>query len=219
MINEKNLIHIKPKIAILDDDEKFSQDLQFILSQKYHCEIYDSKDKIIKSVKNKYMDFLKKIRLLYNNLILKNYSNILNIFSSICDDPPFSISLIDLDLNNHDEYEGYPISEELKKYNVKRIIYTGHSIDNIDLEMINNGIANAFINKKNDVFDDLIPCIEKLNEDFYVKFYNISHYLMQFDIQKNINDLLMLDNKKISDLEYILIYNSDTAKRELMICK
>jgi hypothetical protein len=169
-----SIFKINPKVALLDDDIEFNNDFKMMYSSaQISIDTFTSRDHFIESINKNYQLFKREIKNLIRILNSSDTKKIEEQLEIISKNRPYSVVLIDLNLNNDDEREG--LSIKLPEKTCKKIIYTGEADSQLGLSMVNDGVCDAYISKDEDVEEVLLPCISRLNQAFYDTYINSLH--------------------------------------------
>lgn len=205
--NNSSLIFLKPKVAILDDDRELIADLS---SCTNNIELigFTSIAKIKKQISNDYDHFLNALNAFLTFIRHGATTDVLNAsFQNILKNRPFSVALIDLNLNKNHMNEGLEVSEFLKPYRIKTLIYSGAEFNHLSLSLINQCVISGYLNKSCDLFEDLLPAIFSLHQDFLDYHYNLTHLAAL----KNVSPSLLIEGyfQKAcpSNLETYIVYD------------
>jgi hypothetical protein len=202
-----SLINLKPKIAILDDDKEFVSDLISCVSEEINIIEFSSAEKLEAVVSCNYDLFLNALiaflTLLKENTPCRN--KLEKSFLKIIDSAPFSVALIDLNLENEHANEGFEVCELLLPYAIKTLIYSGSDFNQVSLSLINQCVISGQLNKSCDLFEDLMPAIFSLNKNFLDTHYNITHLASLRDISlKHLQNNFSKNNMKPTSRQFIV---------------
>lgn len=208
-IQTLNLIYFKPIVAILDDDKEFIQDLSLCLNKDDIDLVgFTSIENFKNEIRRRYNLFINTLNTLM--LLLKEekiqLDKIEHYFQTLISNRPYSVALIDLNLNQSHEHEGFEICENLLPFSVKTIIYSGSDVNELSLSLINQGIIFGQLNKSNDIFEEVVPSIHSAHKSFLNIHFNITHLLL---LRNNIKDINIdhTSTKIINENNNFLIYD------------
>ena len=96
-----NLINIHPKIAILDDDIEFADDIKNCLDEDFFCQVFLNEKSLYEGVSQSYNNFLNNLNDFFKLLKTKDMTidTVKSGVIKLIKDRPFSTALIDLNLN------------------------------------------------------------------------------------------------------------------------
>lgn len=175
-INNTSLIKLKPKVAILDDDKDLISDMITCVNE-IDLMGFSSPETIEQCISTTYNRFLDTLNTFFFYLNKSNLpkTEINDVFLNLFEFRPFSVALIDLNLNSIHTNEGFEICELLRPYKVKTLIYSGIPFNNFSLELINQEMIAGYLNKSDDLFENILPSIFSLNQAFLDYHYNHTH--------------------------------------------
>ena len=175
--SQQNLINLKPKVAILDDDKELTSDLISCINEEITLIEFSTVEQLKLQISTHYDFFLNSLvsflKLLGEGSPCVN--RIEKSFVKLIENRPFSVALIDLDLENSHDSEGFEVCELLLPYATKTLIYSGAEFSKLSLNLINQCVISGQLNKASDLFEELVPAVFSLNQSFLNAHYNITH--------------------------------------------
>lgn len=206
MRTNNQLMKIKPNVALLDDDSEFANDLIACLDNDFDVTHFTNINLLHELAKMQYYHFIRYLGQLFSVIGSEHAtpSDAESVFTKIVAHRPYSVALIDLDLGNNDADEGFKIGDSISQFYLKPLIYTASESSSIMMDMINQGDIYGYLNKLSDLYEDLLPTIHHINDQFYQFHFNISHlsYLcgaLDFGSDLEINP----------DIEEYTVYNAN----------
>lgn len=175
--SHQNLINLKPKVAILDDDKELTSDLISCINEEITLIEFSTVEQLKSQISTHYDFFLNSL-ISFLTLLSKNSSCINRLeegFLELIENRPFSVALIDLNLENDHDNEGFEVCELLLPYSTKTLVYSGSEFSQLSLNLINQCVISGQLNKTSDLFEELIPAVFSLNQSFLNAHYNITH--------------------------------------------
>ncbi len=172
-----NFLQLRPKVAILDDDKELITDLIACLNSDIEIEGFSDFSTMASCVLSAYEKFLTCLIDCFEQIKTPRLdaSALQTSFDRLIRNKPFTVALIDLNLGESHDLEGFEISEELGPLSLKSIIYTGTDYSPLSIDLINQGIISGYMNKSCDLYEDLLPAIFSLSREFYYTHFNITH--------------------------------------------
>ncbi len=174
-----NFLQLKPKVAFLDDDPEILEDIKSCLLGSVDVEGFSCYQSLCQSIEQQYCAFLTELNRCFNYIKEEpmDRDKLAQAFIQLEKNRPFTVSLVDLNLNKLHAMEGLEYGEQIEKLSTKSIIYTGSACEDIVIPMINQGIISAYLNKSVDLFEELVPVVSCFNRLFYYEHYNWSHLM------------------------------------------